>query len=116
MNGRPNPNIVGVAENIQANSSIKTACGYLNLIREQLKQSLHTVTFLKECHEVDINGKMYATQSMTMKLMGVFLIKQTHYARIERKDYVLFFSLSYFNRVSKIKLDQVMQSLKFSQE
>jgi hypothetical protein len=115
-NARLNPNIVAVAENIQENSNIKTACDYLNLVREPLKNSLHKVTFLNECHEVDINGKMFATQSFTMKLMGILSIKQTHYAKMAKNDYVLFFSLTYFDRVSKIKLDNVMHSLKFSQE
>lgn len=116
MNGKMNPNIMAVAENIQANPSIKTGCDYLNNVREMLKTSLHQVTFLDECQEVSINGKMFATQSFSMKLMGMLLIKQTHYARIVKKDYALFFTLTYFNRVSKSKLDKVMQSLKFSQE
>ena len=116
MNRKMNPNIMAVAENIQANSSIKTGCNYLNLVREMLKDSLHKVTFLDECQEVDINGKMFATQSFSMKLMGVLSIKQTHYARIAKKDHALSFTLTYFNRASKSKLDKVMQSLKFSQE
>jgi len=116
MNRKPNPNILAISENIQAHSSIKTACDYLNVAREPLKNSLHKVTFLNECHEVDINGKMFATQSFTMKIMGVPLVKQTHYAKMAKNDYILLFSLTYFNRVSKIELDNVMHSLKFSQE
>jgi hypothetical protein len=113
MDSGLNPNILAIAENIQANSIIKTACDYLNLVREPFK---NTVTFLDKCHEVDINGKIFATQSFTMKLMGVRLVKQTHYAKMAKNDYVLFFSLTYFDRVSKNKLDKVMRSLKFSQE
>jgi hypothetical protein len=109
-----NPNIMGMAENIQTYSNIKTACDYLNLGREPHKSVYPTLTFLDKCHEVAINGKMFATQSFTMKVMGIILVTQTHYAKLAKKDYILKFSLTYFDRASKIQLDKVMKSLKLS--
>jgi hypothetical protein len=107
-----NPTIMTVAENIEAHLDIKTACDYLNLAREPLNQTLFKIDFLDKCHEVDVNGKMFARQSFTMKILGAPIIKQTQYAKMGKKDYI-FFILTYFNRIGKSKPDNVMRSLKF---
>ncbi len=107
-----NPTIMTVAENIEAHLDIKTACDYLNLAREPLNQTLFKIDFLDQCHEVDVNGTMFARQSFTMKILGAPIIKQTQYAKMGKKDYI-FFILTYFNRIGKSKPDNVMRSLKF---
>jgi hypothetical protein len=111
LNGKLNPNILAIAENLKSHPEVKTACDYLILSRELIK----SVNFTSECHETDFNGEMFATQSFTLKIPGVPIVKQTHYAKMSKKGYILFFSLTYFNRASKNKLENVMRSLKFSQ-
>jgi len=112
LNGKLNPNILAIAENLKAHPGVKTACDYVNLSRELLKN----VNFTRECHEIDFNREMFATQSFSLKMPGAPLVTQTHYAKMSKKGYIIFFSLTYFNRASKNKLENVMRSLKFSQQ
>jgi hypothetical protein len=112
-----NPNIIAIAENMKAHPNIKTACDYLNAVRELLKKHLLIkFNFLDECHEIAMNGQIFATQTNTLKIMNLPLVKQTEYAKMAKNGYILFFSLTYFNRMSKNNLDNVMRNLKFSQQ
>ncbi|CAF1067003.1 unnamed protein product [Rotaria sordida] len=113
FNGRVNPNIMGVALNINELPNAKTVCDYLNIKKKMLKQSAHYVNFVNQCNEVNINGEMFGTHTFTLKMPGVPLIKQTQYVKISKKDHILFFSLTYFNRPSQNKLENVMRTLKF---
>jgi hypothetical protein len=113
-NGKSNPSIMAIVENITVYPGVKTGCDYLNITKLLYKKLSINAKFIGKCREVDVNAQKFQTQTIHMNIPGVSIIKQTVYVKLMKQGYILSNILTYFDRNTKTKLENVMNTLKFS--
>ncbi|CAF1186417.1 unnamed protein product [Adineta steineri] len=114
QNGKFNPYIIGFVTRLRNETAKESECE--SFIR--LDDFLDSTILIKDastCFEVNFNGKIYYSEELYLK-NGNKYYRQTQYVRRKKNNYVFTFSLFYDNKINKIQLDNIMNTLKFSDE
>ncbi|UJR07441.1 hypothetical protein I4U23_011727 [Adineta vaga] len=113
LNGQLNPNILAISENLNVYRNIQQPCDYFNITQDILQTLSLNIKLIGKCKEVKINEETFSTQNVQTRLPGVPLIKQTLYVKIVENNQLLLFTLSYFNRNSRMQLENIIKTFKF---
>ena len=131
LEGKLNPNIQVISINLEAVPEVKTGCGYLNKVREDIETlqnktadirltsscwSCPKIKFHGNCQEIKFNRTTFAKQMSNTTIKGNLAGKQTRYAKIMNSGHVLYFVLTYYHRASQKRLENIMRSTRFSQK
>ncbi|CAF1231757.1 unnamed protein product [Adineta steineri] len=114
QNGKFNPYIIGFVTRLRNETAKESECE--SFIR--LDDFLDSTILIKDastCFEVNFNGKIYYSEELYLK-NGNKYYRQTQYVRRKKNNYVFTFSLFYDDKINKIQLHNIMNTLKFSDE
>ena len=111
-----NPNIIAIAMNITGEAMIENNCdAYTD--SNKLIQGTQQISIVSnsDCREVEINGKKFAMHEMTLNVLNSTIINQIQYVRSTSNGYFFTFTLTSDNDDSKNQLENIMDTLQFSQ-
>ncbi|CAF3507801.1 unnamed protein product [Rotaria socialis] len=111
-----NPSILVLAEKLEAAPDVKNSCDYIMYSREMLQNPFMKLTSTSDCHDVNLNGEQYGMQEQSVNIFNSININQTQYVKFTNNDFILCFTLNYFNDDTKNEVDNIMRTIKFSKE
>jgi hypothetical protein len=114
LKSNKNPNIFALAVKIPVGPDNPTACEYLMASRAMLQGPIITTEYLDVCREITLNGQLFAMQQLTLKLRNIRPTEQTQYSLVTENGYFLTFTLTYFDHDSKLQVDAIMDTIKFT--
>jgi hypothetical protein len=107
---KPNANIIALATKRDDQSDL---CSSLVAARPIVKILIPSANYKGECREVDLNGNTFGMQELTMLINTPQTTYQSQYTVVTNNDYLITFTLTYFDTETKIALDNVIQSFEF---
>jgi hypothetical protein len=114
QNGKFNPNIIALATNMTGETTIENDCDIFIQSNKLIQGPQMTILSNSDCREVDVNGKKFAMQELTLNMFNLSIIKQIQYVRSTSNGYSFTFTLAYNNDDNKKQLQDIMHTLKFT--
>jgi hypothetical protein len=108
--GKPNPNLVSIAENITASPGIKNGCDYIALAKEIVNKSQIKIDFEDKCESKIVNGTEFKIVNAQINV-GDRKIKQRYFALI-KDSHAISVIQTFFDPESEAKVNQVLNSIK----
>ncbi len=107
--GKSNPNISGVAENIEVLPGIKTGCDYLANAKSFAAQSQITINFEEGCQTKQINGTTLGLMRSTLEF-GNIKANQKYFACIHDSHAIAVVANYYYPQEEQL-IDNVINTL-----
>ena len=108
-----NPNIISIAEKITDFPGVKSGNDYLFHTKKQLQAGQIGYEFPNEIYVKNISGVSFDVMPMQTSI-GTFTVYQEYYAT-KINDYALTFTLSYSTDEEQDELNEIVDTLKFSE-
>ena len=105
-----NPNIIVLATKREDQSGV---CDSLVAARSIVQALIPSAKYKGNCREIDLNGNRFGTQELTLQVNAPQTTYQTQYTVVTNNDYLLTFTLTYFDKGTKMALSDVMKSFEF---
>jgi hypothetical protein len=107
--GKPNSNIIAIAEDLKAAPGVKTGCDYLTLAKNLSAQSQVKIEFEDKCETKSVNGTDFNFVNAKITI-GSQTIKQRYFAVI-RKEHAISLVQTFGDDSGLAKVDKVLETL-----
>lgn len=105
-----NPNIIALTTK---DEDEKDLCANMVVSRGVTRILFPTLKYHDDCREVSFNGATFGMQELSIPV-GSRTIRQTQYNYLNKHDYLITFTLAYFDIADKDILDGIMRSISFA--
>lgn len=109
-NNLSNPNIIALATK---RDDLSDLCNSLVAARSIVQALIPSVKYKGSCDEIDLNGNRFGMQELTMQVNPPQTTSQSQYTVVTNNGYLLTFTLTYFDRETKMALGDVIKSFEF---
>jgi len=107
--GKPNPNVMAVAENLNGFPGVKSGCDYLHFVRQLLEKGQFSYAFSGECGSRKLAGESFGYLEGKVA-RGDVTVTQRYYATV-REGYALSFIQTFFSAEGEAETRAILDSI-----